>query len=83
MNYEYNNLTQAQKDAVDAMMYHEKILLKQKGFWTYKECPFKQAKNGAETFEIPAWSCRITTLRVLAKKNIVKLDEVNGICKLQ
>lgn len=82
MDYEYNKLSQTQKDAVDVMKYHNKTLTKQKGFWTYEGCHFKSYKNGIDIIEIPDYSCRITTLRVLAKLKIVELDEEHGVCQL-
>lgn len=83
MAYGYSDLSSAQEDAVRIMKFHNDTLTKQKGFWTWNGVEFHSYKNGTNTIICPIWYCRITTLRVLARRNIVALDETTGVCKLK
>lgn len=67
------------EDVIRVMKAHGNILIKKHGFWTYENCEFHKDHNS----NIPIFSCQITTLRVLARRNIVTLDENKGICKLK
>lgn len=66
------------EDVIRVMKAHGNILIKKHGFWTYENCEFHKDHNS----NIPIFSCQITTLRVLARRNIVTFDENKGICKL-
>lgn len=70
--------TSGTEDVIRVMKAHGNILIKKHGFWTYENCEFHKDHNS----NIPIFSCQITTLRVLARRNIVTLDENKGICKL-
>lgn len=78
MAYGYEDLSRAQEDVIRVMKAHGNILIKKHGFWTYENCEFHKDHNSNN----PIFSCQITTLRVLARRNIVTLDENKGICKL-
>lgn len=80
--YGYKNLSKAQEDAIRIMKAHGNTLVKRDGFWTYENCEFREYRNGNDLFKIPIYSCRVTTLRVLARRNIIVLNEDKGICKL-
>lgn len=82
MAYDYKNLSKAQEDAIRIMKAHDNTFVKRCGFWTYENCDFHEYRNGNDLMKIPIYSCRITTLRVLARKNVIALDEDKGICKL-
>mgnify|MGYP003089239197 FL=1 len=82
MAYGYENLSKAQEDAIRVMKAHGNTLIKKHGFWTYENCEFHEYRNGSNLMKFPIWNCRITTLRVLARRNIVTLDENKCICKL-
>ena len=78
MAYGYKNLSKTQEDAIRVMKAHGNTLIKMHGFWTYENCEFHECHNS----NIPIFSCQITTLRVLARRNVVTLDEDKCICKL-
>lgn len=82
MAYGYKNLSKAQEDVIRIMKVHNNTLLKRDGFWTYENCEFIEYRNGNDLLKIPSYSCRIATLRVLARRNVITLDEDKGICKL-
>ena len=82
MAYGYENLSKAQEDAIRVMKAHGNTLIKKHGFWTYENCEFHEYRNGSNLMKFSICSCRITTLRVLARRNIVTLDENKCICKL-
>ena len=82
MAYGYKNLSKAQEDAICVMKAHGNTLIKIHGFWTYENCEFHEYHNGSSLMKFPFYNCRITTLRVLARKNVIALDEDKGICKL-
>ena len=82
MAYGYEDLSRAQEDVIRVMKAHGNILIKKHGFWTYENCEFHEYHNGSNLMKFPIYNCRITTLRVLARKNVIALDEDKGICKL-
>lgn len=69
-------------DAIRVMKAHGNTLIKIHGFWTYENCEFHEYHNGSNLMKFPIYNCRTTTLRVLARKNVIALDEDKGICKL-
>ena len=82
MAYGYKNLSKTQEDAIRIMKAHDNTLVKRDGFWTYENCEFHEYRNRNDLLKIPIYSCRVTTLRVLARRNVITLDEDKGICKL-
>lgn len=82
MAYGQKNLSKTQENAIRTMKAHNNTLVKRNGFWTYENCEFHEYRNGNDLLKIPIYSCRVATLRVLARKNIITLYEDKGICKL-
>lgn len=82
MAYGYKNLSKAQEDAIRIMKAHDNTLVKRDGFWTYENCEFHECRNGNDLLKIPIYSCQLTTLIVLARRNVITLDEDKGSCKL-
>lgn len=39
-------------------------------------------RNGSDIYDCPAWNCGVGTLRALAKRHIVVLDEEKKVCQL-
>lgn len=54
------------------------------GFWSWDSADMKPSYNGGQIIcMVPSWYCDVKTLRALAKRNLVVLDENNKTCKLE
>ena len=75
MAYGQKSLSKARENAIQTMKAHNNTLVKRNGFWTYENCEFHEYRNRNrnDLLKIPIYSCRVATLRVLARKNIITL----------
>lgn len=82
MAYGYRDLSAKMEEAVRIMKAHGKLIRYDGGFWSWAGVEIHHCKNGAGTYSCPIWYCSVLTLRALAKRNIVTLDEENKVCQL-
>lgn len=67
------------QETVHNMKLHGQFIRHNGGFWSWLDVEVEIHKNGSQEFIIPVWWCDVKTLRALAKRNIVRLDEEKKI----
>lgn len=70
-------LSGKQQEVYDIICEHKQIVRWGECYWTYKDCKTHQFKYRNEISDIPDWICQTNTLRALAKRNLIMLDEEN------
>ena len=73
MAYGYRNLSTKMEEAVRIMKAHGKLIRYDGGFWSW---------INVEIHDAPIWYCGVGTLRALAKRGAIILDEENKSCQL-
>lgn len=82
MAYGYGNLSSKMEETVRIMNAHGNLIRYIGGFWSWIGVEKHQCKNGGNTYDVPIWYCDVKTLRALAKRGIIILDEEKKVCKL-
>lgn len=82
MAYGYRDLSAKMEEAVRIMKAHGKLVRYDGGFWSWVGVEIHHYRNGADTYDCPIWNCGVRTLRALAKRRIIILDEERGLCQL-
>lgn len=82
MAYGYRDLSTKMEETVRIMKAHGKLIRYNSGFWSWSGVEMHISRNGADIYKHPIWYCGIGTLRALAKRGIVILDEENKFCQL-
>lgn len=75
-------LSEKQQEVYDVICEHKQIVRWGECYWTYKGCETHQLKYKDEISNIPNWICQTNTLRALAKKNLIMLDEEKDIATI-
>ena len=70
-------LSETMINTLEIMKQHGNLRRYDGGFWSWENANLKPVYNGKTfMYMLPEWSCDVKTLRALAKRNLVVLDEV-------
>lgn len=77
------DLSKTMIDVVNVMKEHKELIRYEFGFWSWEGVEIKHTNfKLMENYDCPEWHCDIKTLRALARRKIVTLDEDKQVCKL-
>ena len=65
-------LSEKMQEVYDIIQEHKKIVRWGECYWTYPNCTRSNR-------DVPSWICQTSTLRALAKHELITLDEDNDI----
>lgn len=82
MAYGYRDLSAKMEETIRIMKVHGKLIRYSGGFWSWVGVEMHLSRMGADTYKHPIWHCDVKTLRALAKRGVVLLDEENKFCQL-
>lgn len=82
MAYGYTDLSPKMEEALRCMKTNGNLIRYNGGFWSWSNVKMTHCKNGSEEYKVPIWYCTVNTLRALAKRGAVALDETANVCKL-
>lgn len=63
------------QEVYDIIQKHREIIRWGECYWTYQSC-------SRDKRDVPNWICQTSTLRALAKRKYILLDEENGIASV-
>ena len=70
-------------ETMQALEKYKALIRYDGGFWSWDGADVTPSHNGGRFMcMVPSWYCDVKTLRALAKRDLVVLDENNKICKL-
>lgn len=77
-------LSKAMLETIEKMRKHGDFIRYDGGFWSWKDVEIKPLYNGGKFLcMVPIWHCDVKTLRALAKREIVTLNEEHKNCFLK
>lgn len=77
------NLSKTMIETISAMRVHGNLKRYEGGFWSWEETELEPLYNSGKLLcMIPVWHCDVKTLRALAKKGLVTLNESEKVCIL-
>jgi len=69
-------LSDKMQETYEIIKEHGEIIRWGECYWTYPKCA------RSKRLDVPEWICQTSTLRALAKRNLITLDEDNDIARV-
>lgn len=77
-------LSKKMSETMQVLEKYKVLIRYEGGFWSWEDTDMEPLHNGGQFLcMVPSWYCDVKTLRALAKRDLVVLNETSKVCRIK